>query len=94
MANAVNKISLQRGYAISSYVLNAFGVAGVQYACLVAESLGMKQVYLHPFVGVFPLMVLVLGRNVGSGKSPVISSSALTFIPGHRYVSTFGMEGG
>ncbi|OUS41453.1 5-oxoprolinase, partial [Oleispira antarctica] len=52
MANAVKKISLQRGYDVGSYVLNAFGGAGAQHACLVAESLGMKQVYLHPFAGV------------------------------------------
>jgi len=52
MANAVKKISLQRGYDVGNYVLNAFGGAGAQHACLVAESLGMKQVYLHPFAGV------------------------------------------
>ena len=52
MANAVKKISLQRGYDVSNYILNAFGGAGAQHACLVAESLGMTQVYLHPFAGV------------------------------------------
>ena len=52
MANAVKKISLQRGYDVSNYVLNAFGGAGAQHACLVAEALGMSQVYLHPFAGV------------------------------------------
>jgi 5-oxoprolinase (ATP-hydrolysing) len=52
MANAVKKISLQRGYDVGDYVLNAFGGAGAQHGCLVAESLGMKQVYLHPFAGV------------------------------------------
>lgn len=52
MANAVKKISLQRGYDVSEYVLNAFGGAGAQHACLVAESLGMTQVYLHPMAGV------------------------------------------
>jgi len=52
MANAVKKISLQRGYDVGNYILNAFGGAGAQHACLVAESLGMKQVYLHPFAGV------------------------------------------
>ncbi|MBA35317.1 MAG: 5-oxoprolinase [Oleispira sp.] len=52
MANAVKKISLQRGYDVSNYILNAFGGAGAQHACLVAEALGMSQVYLHPFAGV------------------------------------------
>lgn len=52
MANAVKKISLQRGYDVGNYILNAFGGAGAQHACLVAEALGMSQVYLHPFAGV------------------------------------------
>ncbi|MCY0964472.1 hydantoinase B/oxoprolinase family protein [Parathalassolituus penaei] len=52
MASAARKISVQRGYDVRDYVLNAFGGAGAQHACLVAESLGMQQVYLHPLAGV------------------------------------------
>ena len=52
MALAVKKISVQRGYDTRDYVLNAFGGAGAQHACLVAEALNMDKVYLHPFAGV------------------------------------------
>jgi 5-oxoprolinase (ATP-hydrolysing) len=52
MANAIKKISVQRGYDVTGYTLNCFGGAGGQHACLVADSLGMKQVFLHPFAGV------------------------------------------
>ncbi|SHO49254.1 hydantoinase B/oxoprolinase family protein [Desulfopila aestuarii] len=52
MANAIKKISVQRGYDISDYTLNCFGGAGGQHACLVADALGMQQVFLHPFAGV------------------------------------------
>lgn len=52
MANAIKKISVQRGYDITEYTLNCFGGAGGQHACLVADALGMKQVFLHPFAGV------------------------------------------
>ncbi len=52
MANAVKKISVQRGYDVTRYTLNCFGGAGGQHACLVADALGMKQVFLHPFAGV------------------------------------------
>ncbi len=52
MANAIKKISVQRGYDVTSYVLNCFGGAGGQHACLVADALGMKQVFIHPFAGV------------------------------------------
>ncbi|AGS24928.1 oxoprolinase family protein [Rhizobium etli] len=52
MANAIKKISVQRGYDVSSYALTCFGGAGGQHACLVADSLGMKTVLIHPFSGI------------------------------------------
>ena len=52
MANAIKKISVERGYDITGYTLNSFGGAGGQHACLVADSLGMDTVLLHPFAGV------------------------------------------
>ncbi|MDH6097289.1 hydantoinase/oxoprolinase family protein [Anabaenopsis sp. FSS-46] len=52
MANAIKKISLQRGYDVTQYVLCCFGGAGGQVACLIADTLGMKQIFLHPYAGV------------------------------------------
>ena len=52
MANAITKISTQRGYDVTDYVLSCFGGAGGQHACLVADALGMTKVYIHPFAGV------------------------------------------
>jgi len=52
MANAIKKISVQRGYDITEYILNCFGGAGGQHACLVADTLGMERIFLHPFSGV------------------------------------------
>jgi 5-oxoprolinase (ATP-hydrolysing) len=52
MANAIKQISVQRGYDVTEYTLNCFGGAAGQHACLVADSLGMKRVFLHPFAGV------------------------------------------
>jgi 5-oxoprolinase (ATP-hydrolysing) len=49
MANAIKKISVQRGYDVTRYVLNCFGGAGGQHACLVADALGMTKVLIHPF---------------------------------------------
>ena len=43
MANAIKKISVQRGYDVTRYALNCFGGAGGQHACLVADALGMTQ---------------------------------------------------
>jgi 5-oxoprolinase (ATP-hydrolysing) len=52
MANAIKKISIERGYDVTEYTLCCFGGAGGQHACLVADALGMKKVFIHPFAGV------------------------------------------
>jgi 5-oxoprolinase (ATP-hydrolysing) len=52
MANAIRRVSVERGYDVSEYVLNTFGGAGGQHACLVADQLGMNRVFLHPLAGV------------------------------------------
>ena len=52
MAEAIKSVSIQRGYDVNRYVLNCFGGAGGQHACLVADALGMTRVMLHPFAGV------------------------------------------
>jgi 5-oxoprolinase (ATP-hydrolysing) len=52
MANAIKKISVQRGYDVTEYLLNVFGGAGGQHACAVADALGMSEVLIHPLAGV------------------------------------------
>ena len=52
MANAIKKISVQRGYDITEYTLCSFGGAGGQHACLVADALGIETVFIHPYAGV------------------------------------------
>ena len=52
MANAIKQISIERGYDVTEYTLCCFGGAGGQHACLIADTLGMKRVYIHPLAGV------------------------------------------
>ena len=52
MANAIKKISVQRGHDVTGYTLQCFGGAGGQHACLVADALGMQKVLIHPHAGV------------------------------------------
>jgi 5-oxoprolinase (ATP-hydrolysing) len=52
MANAIKKISIQRGHDISGYVLSCFGGAAGQHACWVADTLGLKRVLVHPLASV------------------------------------------
>ncbi|WP_019500528.1 hydantoinase B/oxoprolinase family protein [Pseudanabaena sp. PCC 6802] len=52
MANAIKKISVQRGYDVTEYTLCCFGGAGGQHACLIAEALGITRIFIHPLAGV------------------------------------------
>ncbi len=52
MANAIKKISVQRGYDVTEYALTCFGGAGGQHACMIADTLGMKTVLIHPLAGI------------------------------------------
>ncbi len=52
MANAIKKISVQRGYDVGEYALVCFGGAGGQHACLVADRLGISSIVIHPHAGV------------------------------------------
>jgi len=56
MARAIKKITIERGYEIEDAVLNSFGGAGGQHACLIAECLGMKTVMIHKLAGVLSAM--------------------------------------
>ena len=64
MANAIKEISVARGYDVTGYTLNCFGGAGGQHACLVADALGIKSVYLHPFAGVLSALGMGLADIV------------------------------
>ncbi|WP_070107406.1 hydantoinase B/oxoprolinase family protein [Burkholderia plantarii] len=52
MAQAIKTISVERGHDVTDYALCAFGGAGGQHACAVADALGMRRIVLHPFAGV------------------------------------------
>ena len=52
MANAIKHISVQRGHDVTSHTLCCFGGAAGQHACLVADALGMRNVFIHPLAGV------------------------------------------
>jgi 5-oxoprolinase (ATP-hydrolysing) len=48
MANAIKKISVQRGHDVTGYCLAVFGGAGAQFACAIADTLGMDACLVHP----------------------------------------------
>ena len=64
MANAIKKISVQRGYDVSGYCLTVFGGAGAQHACAIADTLGIETCLIHPMAS------LLVGLRHGTGRHP------------------------
>jgi len=62
MADAIRRISIRKGYDPQNYALLAFGGAGGQHACSVAERLGIKTVLIPQDAGI--LSALGLGSAV------------------------------
>ena len=52
MANAIKRVSIQRGFDPAEFTLCCFGGAGGQHACRVADQLGIRRILVHPLAGV------------------------------------------
>ncbi|RWC57976.1 hydantoinase B/oxoprolinase family protein [Mesorhizobium sp.] len=76
MANAIKKISVQRGYDVTEYLLNCFGGAGGQHACLVADALGMETVLIHPFSGLLSAYGIGLSSVFASRQQALLKPLA------------------
>ena len=72
MANAIKKISVQRGYDVTRYVLNSFGGAGGQHACLVADALGMEDILIHPLSGLLSAYGMGLATVTASRQQGLV----------------------
>jgi 5-oxoprolinase (ATP-hydrolysing) len=64
MANAIKKISVQRGHDVTGYTLVCFGGAAGQHACQVADALGMRRVLIHPLAGVLSAYGIGLAETI------------------------------
>ena len=71
MANAIKRISVARGYDVTSYTLQCFGGAGGQHACAVADALGMQQVLIHPLAGVLSAYGMGLADQIAMREASV-----------------------
>ncbi len=86
MANAIKKISVQRGYDVSNYALSCFGGAGGQHACLVADSLGIKQIHLHQYAGVLS------AYGIGLADSKTINDLAIESTLNDEIISSLSSD--
>jgi len=75
MANAIRKISVERGHDVTRYTLACFGGAGGQHACLVADALAMDRVMIHPLAGVLS----AYGMGLADRRILREATPALTF---------------
>jgi len=89
MANAIKKISVQRGHDVTAYTLVCFGGAGGQHACLVADRLGVSRVHIHPHAGVLSALGIGLAdvRHVTDAPVDDTLSDALLAGLADRWVS-------
>ncbi|WP_254965134.1 MULTISPECIES: hydantoinase B/oxoprolinase family protein [unclassified Cyanobium] len=62
MAEAIRRISIQRGHDLRGAVLVTFGSAGGQLTCPLADALGITRVLLHPLAGVLSAYGIGLAR--------------------------------
>jgi 5-oxoprolinase (ATP-hydrolysing) len=82
MANAIKKISVQRGYDVTRYALSTFGGAGGQHACAVADALGMTSVLIHPLAGALSAYGIGLADVIAMRESAVEAPLAGDAAPG------------
>ncbi|HEX6469789.1 MAG TPA: hydantoinase B/oxoprolinase family protein [Streptosporangiaceae bacterium] len=91
MANAIKKISVQRGYDVTKYVLATFGGAGGQHACAVADALGMTKALIHPLAGVLSAYGMGLADVTAMRESAVEAPLADALLPRLEEILT-GLE--
>jgi 5-oxoprolinase (ATP-hydrolysing) len=71
MANAVKRITVQKGRDAADYVLTTFGGAGGQHACAVADSLGIRTVLIPPMAGVLSALGIGLADTTAMREQSV-----------------------
>ncbi len=81
MANAVKKISVQKGHDVTRYVLTTFGGAGGQHACAVADALGIQRVLVPPMAGVLSALGIGLADTTVMREQAVEIRLETTALP-------------
>ncbi|MCW5605712.1 MAG: hydantoinase B/oxoprolinase family protein, partial [Burkholderiales bacterium] len=81
MANAIKKISVQRGHDVTGYTLVCFGGAAGQHACRVADALAMPRVFIHPYAGVLSAYGMGLADVTAMRERAVEAPLAAALMP-------------
>jgi 5-oxoprolinase (ATP-hydrolysing) len=84
IANAVKRISVQKGHDVTRYALTTFGGAGGQHACRVADSLGIRTVLVPPMAGVLSALGIGLADTAAMREQSVEAPLEAAAMPGIR----------
>ncbi|MFF9606375.1 hydantoinase B/oxoprolinase family protein [Streptomyces sp. NPDC014684] len=84
IANAVKRISVQKGHDVTRYALTTFGGAGGQHACRVADSLGIRTVLVPPMAGVLSALGIGLADTTAMREQSVEAPLEADSMPGIR----------
>ncbi|MEU6592714.1 hydantoinase B/oxoprolinase family protein, partial [Streptomyces sp. NPDC046881] len=84
IANAVKRISVQKGHDVTRYALTTFGGAGGQHACGVADSLGIRTVLVPPMAGVLSALGIGLADTTAMREQSVEAPLEAAAMPGVR----------
>ncbi|MDC0769753.1 hydantoinase B/oxoprolinase family protein [Streptomyces sp. HD] len=82
IANAVKRISVQKGHDVTRYALTTFGGAGGQHACMVADSLGIRTVLVPPMAGVLSALGIGLADTTAMREQSAEAPLDATSMPG------------
>ncbi|GAA0931418.1 hydantoinase B/oxoprolinase family protein [Streptomyces thermoalcalitolerans] len=82
IANAVKRISVQKGHDVTRYALTTFGGAGGQHACMVADSLGIRTVLVPPMAGVLSALGIGLADTTAMREQSVEAPLEPEAMPG------------
>lgn len=82
IANAVKRISVQKGHDVTRYALTTFGGAGGQHACMVADSLGIRTVLVPPMAGVLSALGIGLADTTAMREQSVEALLEAAAMPG------------
>jgi 5-oxoprolinase (ATP-hydrolysing) len=82
IANAVKRISVQKGHDVTRYALTTFGGAGGQHACMVADSLGIRTVLVPPMAGVLSALGIGLADTTAMREQSVEAPLDPASMPG------------
>eukprot|EP01080_Neovahlkampfia_damariscottae_P008929 gene8929-878_t len=70
MARPIRAITVSKGYDTRDHILSIFGGAGPQHACEIAQSLGMKKIFISRFGGILSAYGLGLADVVHEEQRP------------------------